>query len=255
MATSPLVTSLGTARSQEQPFCSQQRYVTPKPSCVPHQGTCPPGAPSTMTMAGPCCQRTGPGQSWQELAWGQPGCPGGTRSPESAQPLPGRVVPVAVAVLTQRCGCQVAPCQACDWLQADAETGLMAEGWQVPGSVPISVPSPSQEPHPHAGSFPITGDWEWWHWWPGRGARTWRSYSGVAPVCPQQVQGCHPVCGRSPAIGSATLPSRQRGRGGQDGTRTGKSPVSQLARASLMGHTMTGTHLTGLGSVAAWDRL
>lgn len=64
----------------------------------------------------------------------------------------------------------------------------MAEaGWQVPGLVPISVPSPSQEPHPHSGSFAIAGDQEGWN--RGGGVRPWGSCSGVVPVCPQASQG------------------------------------------------------------------
>lgn len=75
--------------------------------------------------------------------------------------------------------------------------------------------------------------------------------SCVSPASP----GVSPSVWQLPCHQQRRTSSRQRGRGGQDSTRTGKSPVAQLARASLMGHTMTGTHLMGLGSVAAWDRL
>lgn len=108
MATPPAMTPLGTPSSLSQHPCPQGLLVQGlwypgtsreglfcHPKCFhgPTTGTCPQGIPSTVARGcgASCSQSMGPGQSWQEVAWGQPGCPGGSRSSESAQTL--RVVP------------------------------------------------------------------------------------------------------------------------------------------------------------------
>lgn len=103
----------------------EELFCHPKSIHGPSGGTCPQGIPSIVAVGrdARCCQRMGPGQSWQEVAWGQPGCPGGSRSSESAQTL--RVVPASS--LTQGCRRQAALCQVCDQLETDSEPGWMAE--------------------------------------------------------------------------------------------------------------------------------
>lgn len=119
----------------------------------------------------------------------------------------------------------------------------MAEaGWQVPGLVPISVPSPSQEPHPHSGSFAIAGDQEGWNRGGGGCAAVGVLLWGGPCVSPgKSGRGL----GASP--GAPMFPDRQGCRDGQESARTSDSPVAQPARAGLMGHTTTGTDLMGSG--------
>lgn len=142
-----------------------------------------------------CCQRMGPGQSWQEVAWGQPGCPGGSRSSESARTL--QVVPASS--LTQGCRCQAALCQVRDQLEMDSEPGWMAEA----GGRSL-LWSPSQSPahgrsHMHTqGHLASLGTRNGGISGQAEVAQPWGSCCGVSP---SMSRGCHLTCaGPLPAL-------------------------------------------------------
>lgn len=140
-----------------------------------------------------CCQGMGPGQSWQEVAWGQPGCPGGSRSSESARTL--RVVPASS--LTQGCRCQAALCQVRDRLEMDSEPGWMAEaGGRSLLWSPARSPAHDRS-HIHTwGHLASLGTGDGGIGGRAEVAQPWGSCCGVSPG---KSRGCHPMCGRSPA--------------------------------------------------------